>query len=318
MKVLITGSSGALGRILTDYLISRKIFIAGLDIKDPAEYFAEDKFRFHRCSITDKDRLKAIFEEEQPSHVVHFACSFNKVRNRRREYEIDVAGSDNVLEVTNYTQSVKQLIYSSSAAIYGAHKDNKDWLGESDRLKPERYRYGINKKLIEHNYFSNHVRKDLHITSLRICTVVGPTFDKPGSIVSLLIKFPYFPKFCRESRMQFLHSDDFTALFGHVLDDPEIAGIYNLAPDDFVTVKELVPGKKFIGLPLFMLRGVLLILWNLRVLNMQPAAVKTSIYPMILDPSRIVERYGYRFKFSSEEAFISTLHNNRLPPDSRF
>ena len=51
---------------------------------------------------------------------------------------------------------------------------------------------------------------------------------------------------------------------------------------------------------------------------MQPAAVKTSIYPMILDPSKIVERYGYRFKFSSEEAFISTLHNNRLPPDSRF
>ena len=262
MKVLITGSSGALGRILTDYLISRKIFVAGLDIKDPADYYAEDKFRFHRCSITDKERLKAIFEEEQPSHVVHFACSFNKVRNRRREYEIDVAGSANVLEVTNNTLSVKQLIYSSSAAIYGAHKDNKDWLGESDSLKPERYRYGINKKLIEHTYFSNHVREDLHIISLRICTVVGPTFDKPGSIVSLLIKFPYIPKFCQESRLQFLHSDDFAALFGNVLDDPEIAGIYNLAPDDFVTVKELVPWKKFIGLPLFMLRGVLLILWN--------------------------------------------------------
>jgi nucleoside-diphosphate-sugar epimerase len=318
MKVLITGSSGALGRILTDYLISRKIFVAGLDIKDPSEFYEEEKFRFHRCSITDKERLKAIFEQEQPSHVVHFACSFNKVRNRRREYEIDVAGSANILEITNNTQSVKQLIYSSSAAIYGAHKDNKDWFGESDRLKPERYRYGINKKLIEHLYFSNHVREDLHIISLRICTVVGPTYDKPRSIVSLLIKFPYIPEFCQESRMQFLHSDDFTALFGYVLDDMEIAGIYNLAPDDFATVKELVPWKKFIGLPLFMLRGVLLILWNLRVLNMQPAAIKTSIYPMILNPSKIVERYGYRFKFSSVEAFISTLHNNMLPPDSRF
>jgi nucleoside-diphosphate-sugar epimerase len=43
MKVLITGSSGAPGRILTGYLISRKISVAGLDIREPVDLFTEDQ-----------------------------------------------------------------------------------------------------------------------------------------------------------------------------------------------------------------------------------------------------------------------------------
>lgn len=318
MKVLITGSSGALGRILTGYLISRNISVAGLDIKQSQERFPADLFRFHRCCITDRERLEAVLSEEQPSHVMHLACSFNKIRNRRREYENDVTGSINVLETVNKTLSVRQLIYSSSAAIYGAHSDNRGLLRESDNLRPERYRYGINKKLIEKNYFGTPVRKDLQIISLRICTVVGPSFDKPKSIVSILIKFPYMPKFCMENKMQFLHSDDFVNLIGHVLEDQEITGAFNLAPDDFTIVKDLVPWKKFIGFPLFMVKGILFLFWNLRILNLQPAAVKTSVYPMILDPSKIVNRYGYKFKYSSVKAFYNTLQNNMLPDGSIF
>jgi UDP-glucose 4-epimerase len=318
MKVLITGSSGALGRILIGYLISKRISVAGLDIKEPAEYFTDEQFRFYNCSVTEKERLRSVFSEEQPTIVVHFACSFNKIRNRRLEYEVDVIGSENVLEVTDQTPSVKQLIFSSSAAIYGAHCDNIGLLKESDRLGPEPYRYGINKKLIENKYFGTHVRPDLNITSLRICTVIGPSFDKPRSIVSLLLKFPYIPGFCKENKIQFLHDDDFVSLVGNVIDDTEVSGIYNLAPDNFAIIRELVPDKKVIIFPLFILKGVLLLLWNLRLLNLQPAAVKTSIYPIILDPSKIKKRYGYRFKFSTREAFKNTLNNNKLPPGTWF
>lgn len=307
MKVLITGSSGSLGRMLTRYLISGNVNVVGLDIKTSGECFTEELFRFHRCCITDKKRLESIFSEEQPTNVVHFACSFNRIRNRRREYEIDVEGSLNVLEVSNNTLSVKQLIYSSSAAIYGAHYDNKIWLSESDHLRPETYRYGINKKLIEKTYFDTAVRHDLHIASLRICQVVGPSYDKPGSFVSLLNKLPVIPEFCKENKAQFVHSDDFVRLVGHVLDDTEINGAFNLAPKDFTVIKKLVPDKKFIGIPLSFTTGLLSVLWNLRILNIQPAALKTGIYPMILDPSKLILRYGYNFEFSSEEAFKSTL-----------
>ncbi len=318
MKVLITGSSGSLGRLLTNFLIARNIDVVGLDIKESEDHFTEKQFRFYRCSITEKDKLKSIFSQEQPTNVVHLACSFNKIRVRHREYEVDIGGSTNVLGASINTLSVKQLIYSSSAAVYGGHNDNKALLKESDQLRPGQYRYGINKKLIEETLLGTPVRNDLHIISLRICSVIGPSYDKPKSVVSILIKLPFLPKFCMENKIQFLHSDDMISLIGLILEDKEINGVFNLAPDSYAIVKELVPGKKFVAIPLFMMTGILYILWNLKILNLQPAAIKASIYPMILDPSMIITRYGYKFKFSSEEAFNVTLHKNKIPLNARF
>lgn len=312
MKVLITGSSGSLGKMITRHLVSRNMDVVGIDIRNGTERLPEEKFRFYRCCITDKEQLESIFSAEQPTNVVHFACSFNRIRSRQREYEIDVEGSLNVLEVSNNTPSVKQLIYSSSAAVYGAHMDNKIWLKESDLLRPGKYRYGINKKLIEKIYFNTLVRKDFNITYLRICQVVGPSDNKTGSFVSLLGKLPIIPEFCKENKAQFIHGDDFVSLMELVLEDEEINGIFNLAPKDFAVIKDLVPWKKFIWIPLSLITGLLKILWNLRILNIQPAALDTGIYPMILDPSKLILRYGYNFKFSSEEAFKSTLNINNF------
>jgi UDP-glucose 4-epimerase len=255
---------------------------------------------------------------EQPTNVIHLACYFNKIRNKHREYKVDVGGSNNVLQTSINSLSVKQLIFSSSAAIYGAQKDNNTWLKESDQLRPGRYRYGINKKLIEDGYFRTPVRNNLNIISLRLCTVVGPAYNKPGSVVSVLLKSPFLPKFCMENILQFMHSDNLVSLPGHIIDDMEINGVFNLAPDSFVKIKELVSADKFISVPLFFDKGFLLILWNLKVLNLQPAAIKTSIYQMILDPSKIISRYNYKYKFSSEESFMITLNENKIPLNSGF
>jgi UDP-glucose 4-epimerase len=317
MKVLITGSSGALGKILISSLTEQGTNVVGLDINYPSEKYPAEIFTFYKCCITDYDRLISIFSSEQPDQVIHFACSFNRIRNRRREHEIDVTGSENVLHACEHTLSVTHLIYSSSAAIYGAHSDRNRLLSEKDLVRPGKYRYGMNKMLIEEIFFKTKIRSDLRVTSLRICTVVGPTFSKSGSIVSLLIRFPYMPRFCMKNKMQFIHSDDFSRLFGYILVDKEIKGIYNIAPDDYIEVDELVPWKKYIAIPLFVLRAILFTLWNLRILNLQPAAVNSSIYPMVLDPSRIKERYRYSFGFSSKGAFYDTMSRNQLPSDSK-
>jgi nucleoside-diphosphate-sugar epimerase len=61
MKVLIIGSSGSLGTLLTHYLVKRNIDVVGLDIRESGERFPEKNFRFYRCSITEKERLDSIF-----------------------------------------------------------------------------------------------------------------------------------------------------------------------------------------------------------------------------------------------------------------
>jgi len=318
MSILITGSSGYFGRLVAGDLISAGRRVAGIDIKENPWITAGEQFRFFNCCITDRRSLSRIFREVQPTTVIHFACSFNKVRDRKKEYEIDVAGSHNVMELCNETLSVRKLIYSSSAAIYGACRSNGSWLSETAVVNPGKYRYGINKKLIEHDLFTFVKRKDLQVISLRICTVVGPEYCKPRSVVSILLCLPFLPGSFHDKKVQFLHESDFVNLIRRVADDPEIEGVYNLAADSCSVVGELLPGKRYVDFPVHALRPILWILWNLRILNLQPCSLSYSLYPVLIDPSKIRSRYGYSYNYTSSEALSDTMRNNKLPAGTLF
>jgi hypothetical protein len=82
-----------------------------------------------------------------------------------------------------------------------------------------------------------------------------------------------------------------------------------MASDTYSYVYDLVPGKKFFRLPKNVLKSMLWILWNLKILNLSPASINTSIYPVILDPSKLKDRYNYKFRYSTASAF-SEIHNS--------
>lgn len=291
--------------------------VVGIDIKEDPRQEEGEWFRFYKCCITDKDRLKEIFEAEQPTSVLHFACTFNRVRDRRKEYEIDIGGSKNVMQVADETPSVKKFIYSSSVSIYGASRDNKTLFLETSPLNPGKYRYALNKKLIENELFSYPKREDLHVVSLRICTVIGPHYDKPRSVVSIMLKLPWFPKSFLEEKVQFMHEEDFIMLMHKVLEDNDIEGIYNFATDSYSLVREVVPPKRIIAFPVMGLKSVMWVLWNLRILNLQPASISYSIYPVLVDPAKLVKRFRYHFMYTSSESFRSVRDLNMIPANAK-
>ena len=306
MKVLITGAAGNLGKVITQHLISKNISVVGIDTIDYSGY-SSDKFTYYKCSITEEQKMNQIFKQERPSNVIHLAATFNRVRNRKTEMDIDVGGSENVLKISNETPSVKQIVYSSSAAAYGGHKDNSLWLNEDHELRPGKYRYGIIKKMVERIYFGTNTRKDLNIVSLRICSVIGPSFNKKRCAVSILINSKYLLEQWKQNKVQFLHEDDLNDLISKILKDKNIHGKFNLAPDSYSQVNKLVPGKKYINVPLSLIVALLWVLWYLRVLNLRPASLQQSIYPIVLSPFKLISRYMYKFKYSSEDAFMDTL-----------
>jgi UDP-glucose 4-epimerase len=303
MKVLITGSSGYLGSLLSDFLIARNIEVAGIDLKSPPYPLPENHFKFHTCDITNKDYLAFIIGQEKPTHVVHLASTFNKVRNRQREHHIDIGGSSNILDIVNATPSINQLIYSSSATTYGGYKTNPEWIRESQPLRPGKYRYGLNKSLVEQMFSSTPVRKNLRILTLRLCTVTGPLYSSERNVINLLTRSPILPRFCMQNKIQLLHEEDFLSLMYKILLDDQIAGTYNMAPDSCSYIHDLAPDKKYLPLPVSCVSAVLWILWHLRLMNLQPVSINNGIYPIIPDPAKLMKRYGYAFKYTTAEVF---------------
>jgi UDP-glucose 4-epimerase len=317
MSILITGSSGYFGRLMTAHLVGCGIRVIGIDIHEDPERSEGQYFRFYRCCITDRQRLKEIFDSEQPSEVLHFAATFNRVRDARREYEIDVGGSMNVFQVADSTPSVRKLIYSSSASIYGASPANRSWLDESHPLNPGKYRYALIKRTVEQAWFTSKKRDDLHVISLRVCTVVGPLYAKPRSVVSIMLRLTWFPRSFMDRKVQFIHEEDFVLLMHKILDDSEMEGIFNLAADSFSVVSEVVPPKKCIPLPVAALKPLMWVLWHLRLVNLQPASLRYSMYPVVINPLKLISRFGYRFRYSSSESFTSVRRCNMIPAGAR-
>jgi UDP-glucose 4-epimerase len=317
MKVLITGSAGYLGTVILNHLSASGYETVGLDLRERAEV-PGTAGRFYRCDITDRPAIIRIFRDECPEVVIHFAGTTNRVRNRKKEHEIDIGGSRNLIEAARQIPSVRKFIYSSSAAIYGATRRNEQWLDESAPVNPGRYRYGINKKLTEEMLFSDNRKSDLRVISLRICTVVGPLYSRPHSVVSILMRLPVLPSSFRDTRVQFMHEEDFAELIARILKEKEMDGLFNLAPDSCTVVREVVPAGRFRRFPCRLLLPVMWLLWHLRIVNLQPAGLNYCLYPVVMDATRLAQMFDYHFRYTSSEAFLATLKRNRIPPGVKF
>ena len=311
-KILISGSSGSLGRIIADHFARNEIPVVGVDIVHNNPLPDDEYFTFYCASIADKNRMKKIFSREKPTNVIHLACSYNKVRDPYAEYENDVLGTKNILKVANLTKSVEKFIFFSSTSIYGAWPDNYRWMPETKKVRPGNYRYALNKKKIENVLNKYRESCNVKITILRVCTVVGPHYNKNGSAVSILIKFPFMLRISRFCEIQLLHQEDLLSMMDLVIDDPNVRGTYNIAPNDYATVQELVPDKPFYPVPLRLIKFIFGILWRTRMINLPPACINTTRYGIVADPSKFLQRYNYKIRFSTVEAFNDTVMNNQL------
>src|SRR3954447_14622240 len=121
MKYLITGGSGYIGGRLVDLILDRgDAEIVNVDIKPPQKERAGT--RFHSMDIRDRG-MRALLEAERPDALVHLAFVLNPMRDEHTMYDIDVNGTQNVLEAAS-AAGVGQLLVASSTTAYGAFPDN--------------------------------------------------------------------------------------------------------------------------------------------------------------------------------------------------
>ncbi len=173
MKILVTGSSGQIGKNLIKSLsLDKTNTIVGFDIVPPdGDILDCNLFDFFHVDLTNKDSISkvkgVIFSADC---VVHLASSIENSRNifsLESMVEKDVASTMNLLScIGNSTY----FIYSSSMMIYG-HPSSTP-INEVHDTKPENM-YGICKLYTELLLDDIRQNKAISIASLRFTGIYG-------------------------------------------------------------------------------------------------------------------------------------------------
>lgn len=313
-KILITGSSGFCGNFLAVHFGGKNIPVVGIDIAPHAVITDIPNFKFIKTDIRDRNALREVFECEKPTHVIHLAYLMDPVHDKKFEYDVDVMGSKYVFELANETPGVKQFILMSSASAYGAWPDNPEWIEEDRVFKPRDYNYGIYKKEVEAYYHQFKKRPDMKLVTFRMCTAVGPSYYKPGGVVSSVYKTPFLINIKGgDMRLQFIHEEDVINIFDKIVHNDTVEDTFNLAPDSYTSTRELgkIFKKKLLPTPLWLLRAIFRMVWNLHLAELTPAMARLMAHGIIVSPKKLMKYLNYEFKHSTKSAFLDAIESRK-------
>ena len=185
MKILVTGSAGFIGSMLSLKLLERGDEIVGLDNHN--DYYdpkikesrldrlkAYSNYKHYKVDISNKKNLDDIFTDNKPKKVVNLAAQAGvrySIENPLTYVNNNIVGFANILEnCRNY--KIEHLVYASTSSVYGAN--TKMPFSENDSANHPLSVYAASKKsneLMAHAYSYLH---RLPTTGLRFFTVYGP------------------------------------------------------------------------------------------------------------------------------------------------
>lgn len=306
-SVLVTGAGGYIGRQLIKALARDRRDLKTVVAADVRETPADERHRGIDYVTTDirSSELIDIFKRFSIDTVVHLATIVTPGRksNREFEYSVDVLGTENVL-TTCLDAKAKKLIITSSGAAYGFYEDNPEWLDENDALRgnPE-FAYSHHKRLVEEmldRYRTEH--PELNQLVLRPGTVLGATAN--NQITALFQKSFIMGLIGAATPFVFIWDQDVVGCIRKGIFS-DATGIYNLAGDGVLTMKEIagLMRKPYVPLPVGLVRSGLWMLKKLGLSQYGPEQVNFLRYRPVLSNRRLKAEFGYTLQKTSRQVF---------------
>lgn len=304
---LVTGAGGLVGRQVVRLLAARREEIGrivAVDVRPPAETERQPGVEYCTADIRDPD-LATLFERNCVDTVVHLAAVVTpgKSSSRQLEYEIDVLGTQNVLEAC-VTTGVKRIVYTSSGGAYGYHADNPAFLSETDPLRGnEEFAYAYHKRLAEEmleSYRTMH--PDLAQLIFRPGTILGETVHNP---ITAMFDRPLIVGIAgSEAPFVLIWDEDVARCIVQGILQAR-SGIYNLAGDGAITLEAIARsiGKPYLALPAGFLAAALWLLRTLGLSSRGPEQVNFLRYRPVLNNRRLKSEFGFTPTYTSEQCF---------------
>jgi UDP-glucose 4-epimerase len=328
LAVAVTGPTGEIGKPLMSELERRKEVggVLGMARRpfEPAEEGWE-KVAYRRGDILDRGSLAALFDGADVAVHLAFAIFGGREETRR----VNLQGTRNVFEAA-ITAGVKRLVYASSVAAYGFHPDNPQPLSEDVPARgSEAFYYSRQKAELEDLLDELLLGSSVEAYVFRPCIVAGPRATmlveqtveavRVGDPVPLVRKgveklplvAPVLPD--PGTPLQLVHHDDVAQAMGAAICGDGPPGVYNLAGDGEVRVRDIARslGWRWVPVPR---PAVSLGTAAARRLSFASPKLEWAIAadtPVLMDTAKARRDLGWKPKHDAEETLAETVAGAR-------
>ena len=290
MNLLITGSSGYLGRNIVGQALDKGYAVAGFDIKPSG--LSQKGFREIISDITDDAALYSAVKG--CNAIIHSAAALAQfVRDEDRMHRINVWGTLNILSAA-IKHKVKKVVFISSVEVYGV--DVPSPCPEDAPLKPL-CQYGRDKLDCE-ILCNKYMGMGLDITIFRPPTINGPGQNEPFLLDQMrsiskggLAMLPGGGK----TRLQMVNVDDVSLACLVAIEDQRFSNtILNLGSENVPTLKEMTTelfrhaGKvpRELKIPASLARFAIRLLSGIGISPLEPQHLEIALKDYVFDISR--------------------------------
>jgi nucleoside-diphosphate-sugar epimerase len=311
LVVAVTGPTGEIGQAVVAALDrSREVGrILGMARRpfDPGAT-GWKKVSYRRGDVLDRDAVDALVREADV--VVHLA--FMIMGGARESRAVNLVGSRNVFEAA-VSAGAKRLVYASSVAAYGFHRDNPQPLTEEVPARgTAAHYYSAQKAEVEALLATTLAGAATAGYVFRPCIVAGPhaplLIDSlpytqiserlPGPVLSLLEGVPILKPVLPDPGVPFqlVHHDDVASAMRAAVLGRGTPGVYNLAGPGRMTVKLLAQelGWYTIPVPELAVDAVAEMVGRLGFLPAQAQWIAAFREPVIMSASKARRELGWR------------------------
>jgi nucleoside-diphosphate-sugar epimerase len=284
-----------------------------------------EKLEYRRGDVLNRASVDALVEEADV--VVHLA--FLIMGSHEETEEINLKGSRNVFE-SAFAAGVERLVYTSSVAAYGFHKDNPEWLNEKIPARGSDNHYYSRQKAQLEEMLANLARyADTRVYVFRPCIVAGPdstdlieqiplvgSSDKvPGPLRKLGGALPMLRPVIPDPGIPFqlVHEADVAAaLVGGVLGEGP-PGTYNLAADGEMTLTDLAHALGWYAVPVpeLAIETTAAIVSKLPLMPAKASWVNALRVPVLMDTTKAKKELSWLPEFDVTETLMQTVDSAR-------
>ena len=329
LTVAVTGPTGEIGQAVVGALersreVGRVLGMARRPF-DPAE-LGWKKVSYRRGDVLDRPAVEALVKDADV--VVHLAFIIMGKPEESRSVNLD--GSRNVFEATAAAGS-KRLVYASSVAAYGFHKDNPQPLTEEVPARgTDSHYYSAQKAEVETLLSETLANSSTDAYVFRPCIVGGRDapllIDSlpytqiserlPGPVLRLLDGVPILKPVLPDPGVAFqlVHHDDVAAAMRAAVLGRGSAGVYNLAGPGQMTVKRLAEelGWYSIPVPELAVDAVAQMIGRLGFLPAQAQWIAAFREPVIMSTSKAREQLHWRPRYGALQTLRETITASRM------